>query len=171
MAKKKYFSRISNEYTSGQWEAFVPLNSYEVKQVDQLPEFIQKIGVVHKFNTALTVSSGSAGKNFYGIIGYRPDKNNTVIDEHAFVFIEDKKTGQIEGGIIHHAAYEGRTTNLSPEMTQNLNQFGVTAEISMLRLPTSFSGSLDDLRKENIMDGVTANFYSGSLNTHFKPEE
>ncbi|MCC6463120.1 MAG: hypothetical protein IT260_21810 [Saprospiraceae bacterium] len=166
MAKKTFFSPIPSEYTSEQWGKFIPLNSYDVKQVNQLPEFIQKVGVVQKFNSALTVSSGSADKNFYGIIGYRPDKSNTVIDEHAFVFIEDKKTGQIEGGIIHHAAYEGRTTNLSPEMTQNLNLFGVTTKISILRLPTSFSGSLDDLRKENIMDGVTANFYSGSLNTH-----
>lgn len=166
MARKKLFSEWESELESDEWSSFISLNTYKIVKVGELPEFIKKNGVSQKFNSALVVASGSADQNFYGIIGYRPDKRNTVIDEHAFVYIEDKNSQNIEGGIIHHASYDGRTTELSAEMTQKLNDSGVTTEISMSRLPTFPSGSLDDLKNDNIMNGVTANFYSGSLNVN-----
>ena len=105
MANKNLFSAFSSGFNSVQWESYIPLNTYQYKQVNELPEFIQSNGLSQKFNSALVVASGSTTYDFYGVIGYRPDENNTVIDEHAFVYIRNKVTDEIEGGILHHADY------------------------------------------------------------------
>ncbi|UKN01194.1 hypothetical protein K6119_15800 [Paracrocinitomix mangrovi] len=156
---KNQFSAYDNQWSNDQWKEYIPMNSFALKQVNELPDFIQANGLTSKFNSALVVASGSTSQEFYGVIGYRPDENNTVVDEHAFVYIRDKETDTWQGGIIHHADYPGRTSPLPQEITDALYTSGVTASISLDRAPDIESGSLDDLAERNILSGVSKNFY------------
>jgi hypothetical protein len=158
MGQKNFFTDFKSEFDAKQWEQYIPLNTFEHKQTNQLPEFIQRNGVSQKFNSALVVASGSSDYDFYGVIGYRPDENNTVIDEHAFVYLRDKKTDEIFGGILHHADYPGLTTPIPSHLQMALSSSGVTASISIKRMPNHPSGSLDDLLSQGILSGVSANF-------------
>lgn len=158
MANKNKFSDFKSEFDAVEWDNYIPLNTYEHKQVNELPDFIQQNGLAKSFNSALVVASGSTAYDFYGVIGYRPDEGNTVMDEHAFVYLRDKATDEIFGGILHHGNYDGRTTPIPLNIQQALNSSGVSASISFSRMPTQISGSLDDLLNQGILSGVSANF-------------
>lgn len=158
MANKNKFSEFKSEFDAVEWNNYIPLNSYEHKQVNELPDFIKNNGLTNNFNSALIVASGSTDYNFYGVIGYRPDENNTVIDEHAFVYLVHKPTNNVIGGILHHADYEGRTSTIPIDIQEALTISGVTASISSPRMPKQISGSLDDLLDDGILSGVSANF-------------
>lgn len=156
---KNQFSRFNNEWDKTQWDGYIPINSYSYKEVNELPDFIQNNGLVDKFNSALVVASGSSDYDFYTVIGYRPDEKNSVVDEHAFVYMYDKTNESWDGGILHHADYDGRTTPLSKESTEILNISGITASILLERAPEQKDGTLEDLEKENILSGVSKNFW------------
>lgn len=156
---KNQFSPINNPLSNEEWESFIPMNSFAMKEVHELPEFIRNNGVTQKFNSTLTVASASTSQEFYGIIGYRPDKQNTELDEHAWVYVRNIETDTWQGGVLHHADYPGRTTPLPQYITDALNTSGVTASIDLDREPTKKSGSLEDLRDEGVLSGVSANFY------------
>ena len=156
---KNQFSEFINKWTNEEWEQYIPMNTFAKKNAHELPDFIQDNGLTKKFNSALVVASGSTTQDFYGIIGYRPDENNTVVDEHAFVYVHNKEDDKWQGGIIHHADYPGRTTSLPSEFTNALNISGVTANISLERAPNIESGSLGYLDQNKILSGVSKNFY------------
>jgi len=156
---KNQFSEYKNQWTNGEWNKYIPMNSFAFKQVHELPDFIKNNGLTNKFNSALIVSSASTTQDFYGVIGYRPDENNTVVDEHAFVYIHNREDNTWKGGILHHGNYEGRTTDLPQDITDALNISGVTASISLDRAPQELTGPLNYLEENNILSGVLANFY------------
>jgi hypothetical protein len=156
---KNQFSEFENKWTNVQWEGYISMNSFALKKVHELPDFIQDNGLTDKFNSALIVASASTTHEFYGVIGYRPDEDNTVVDEHAFVYIRNIEENSWKGGILHHANYQGRTTNLPLDITEALNVSGVTASISLERAPEEPYGSLGYLEENNILSGVSANFY------------
>ncbi len=158
MANKNKFIDFKSQFDAVQWNNYIPLNTYGLKQINELPDFIQQNGLTKNFNSALVVASGSTAYNFYGVIGYRPDEGNTVIDEHAFVYLRDNDTNEILGGILHHADYEGRTSPIPQNIQDALTVSGVTASISFSRMPDIVAGSLDDLLKQGILSGVSANF-------------
>ncbi|MBI3520515.1 MAG: hypothetical protein HY062_14350 [Bacteroidetes bacterium] len=158
MAEKNNFIDFKSDYDSTDWNNYIPLNTYQFKQVHELPDFIQQNGLSKKFNSALVVASASTSYDFYGVIGYRPDEKNKVIDEHAFVYIRDKGTDEIFGGILHHGDYEGRTTAIPEHIKNALDASGVTASISFSRMPSSNNGDLDKLMEDGILSGVSANF-------------
>lgn len=163
---KNQFSEYENQWTNGEWNEYIPMNSFALKQVHELPDFIRNNGLTDKFNSALIVSSASTSQDFYGVIGYRPDEDNTVVDEHAFVYIHNKEDNTWKGGIIHHADYPGRTSELPQEIKDALDISGVTASITLDRAPEIDNGTLDYLAENNILSGVSANFYivSGKIN-------
>lgn len=158
MANKNKFSEYKSEFDAVQWDNYIPLNTYGHKQINELPDFIQQNGLTKGFNSALVVASGSTAYDFYGVIGYRPDEGNTVIDEHAFVYLKDNGTNEILGGILHHADYEGRTSPIPQNIQDALTVSGVTASISFSRMPSEVTGTLDDLLNQGILSGVSANF-------------
>lgn len=158
MATKNKFCQYPSGYNREQWRNYIPLNHYSHKKVNELPEFIRNNGLTSKFNSALVVASGSTIYDFYGVIGYRPDEENTVVDEHAYVYFIEKASGEVTGGILHHAQYAGRTTAIPAHIQEALSLSGVTADISFPRMPTSPEGDLDDLISNGLIDGVGANF-------------
>ncbi len=156
---KNQFSEYENQWINGEWNEYIPMNSFALKQVHELPEFIRNNGLTGKFNSALIVASASTTQDLYAVIGYRPDEDNTVVDEHAFVYIHNKVNNTWKGGIIHHADYLGRTSELPQEITDALDISGVTASITLDRAPNIDKGTLDYLEENNILTGVSANFY------------
>ncbi len=156
---KNQFHPIANQLSKEEWDAFIPMNSYAMREVHELPDFIKNNGATQKFNSALTVASASTTQEFYGVIGYRPDKQNTEMDEHAWVYVRTIDTDQWQGGILDHANYFGRTTQLPQYITDTLNISGVTASIDLDREPNQKVGSLHDLQAENVLSGVSKNFF------------
>ena len=155
---KNFFTEFESDFDAEKWRDYIPTNTYQFKQVNELPDFIQNNGLSKKFNSALVVASGSTSYDFYGVIGYRPDENNTVMDEHAFVYLKDNNTNEVIGGILHHADYSGRSTPIPVNIQNALIASGVTASISFSRMPNQISGSLDDLVNQGILTGVSENF-------------
>ena len=87
---------------------FVRVNS------DSLPEAIRLNGLSQKCNSFLVAASGSSGGICYSAVGLRLDNNNTVIDEHPFVFYNDKTDpSRSFGGIINHGNWHERTVPLN----------------------------------------------------------
>lgn len=158
MANRNRFTQYPSRYNSNQWNHYISLNRYSIKKVEELPDFIKVNGLTSKFNSALVVASGSTTYDFYGVIGYRPDEGNTVVDEHAYVYFRNKNTDEIFGGILHHADYEGRTTPIPIDIQEALSVSGVTANISFPRMPKLPNGDLNDLINDGLIEGVGANF-------------
>jgi hypothetical protein len=155
---KNLFRNYNSGYNRKQWYDYLPLNKYSIKKTEDLPEFIKKNGLTTKFNSALVVASGSTLFDFYGVIGYRPDKGNTVVDEHAFVYLINKETDEVIGGILDHADYNGRTTYIPTNIQEALTISGVTANISFPRMPDVPEGDLNDLINKGLINGVSENF-------------
>lgn len=162
MAKKNIYNPIPSPWGPQEWQEYIPMNSWHHREVNELPQFMQDNGVTRKFNSALVGASAGTGYNYYCALGYRVDENGTKMDEHAWIYIEDTATGKIEGGLIDHATYEGRTTEIPPNIQTALRASGVTASITTKRMPPrGESGTLPELEALGILSAVTANFGIG----------
>jgi hypothetical protein len=158
MSKKNQYWPIKSGFDKKEWEAYIPLDSYSLKKVNELPHFIQQNKLSEAFNSALVVASAGTEYNVYAVIGYRPDEHNTKMDEHAYIYCINKNSGEILGGQFDHVSYLGRTSDIPDNLQQALNLSGITADISFTRMPDPIIGDLEILKKQNILSAVTANF-------------
>ncbi len=157
MAEKNQFSEIPSGFTIEDWNKYIPMNSLARKEVHELPQFVQENGLSKKYVAALVGASGSTTHDFYCVLGYRPDKGD--MDEHAWVYIHDRATGGLKGGILHHGQYEGRTTPLPEEMKKVFEMCGVTSSIQTERMPDpGFAAPLSADTSQKYLSGVHANF-------------
>lgn len=155
MANK--FSPISNLPNRSELESIVDNLEYKRIDVSELPEEIKGNGLTDKFNSVIIAASGSTDSMVYSVIGLRPDGDD--IDEHPFVFYYDNNNPSSNfGGIIHHGNWPGRTFELSENQKTALNLSGLTASFTYKDIPTNSSGSLYDLQKKGMLEGITSQF-------------
>lgn len=160
--KVNQYHPIPSPWSPQDWQNYIPMNSWHHREVNELPLFMQNNGVTKNFNSALVGASASTHYNYYCALGYRVDEQETKMDEHAFVYIENIATGKIEGGLIDHANYPGRTTNIPLPIQAALRASGITASIMTERMPPrGASGSLPDLHTLGLLSAVTQNFGIG----------
>lgn len=145
------FQPFKNQWTLSEWQAKCPEMTYKVVERDELPDWMPKT-LLDKFNSGVFAASGNT-ETYVGIImGYRIDKDQ--IDEHPFVVAFDKHTQAEYSGIIDHGNWEpGRTTEIPTEMQQLINSSGLTVNFQFERKPTKAQGTLEDLRKQGILNG------------------
>lgn len=112
-----------------------------------------------KWNCAVVYASGSQNDMCYGVIGCRPDNNNTVIDEDVFIFYYDYSNPNSSFAIqVLHGNWPRRTSTLSPEQTTSINVCGLTTNINFKSIPQATSGSLFDIYESGELRGVSASF-------------
>lgn len=157
MAEMNQFSEIKSVFTIEDWERYIPMNSLARKEVHELPQFIQDNGLSKKYASTLVGASGSSTHDFYCVLGYRPDKGD--MDEHAWVYIHDRATGGLKGGILHHGHYDGRTTPLPEDMKKVFEMCGATCSIQTERMPEpGFAAPLTADTAQKYLSGVHSNF-------------
>lgn len=132
---------------------------YKRMGIELLPIEKKSNKLVNKFNSVIIAASGSSEIMCYTIIGLRPDDENSVIDEHPFVFAYNKNhPTQSFGGIIHHGSWPERTYSFSLVQINLHNLNGITTEFSCKSIPMNTSRSLEDLNKNNMFKGINDQF-------------
>jgi len=136
------------------------VSNFEYKRIekDELPRPIDTNGLVEKCNSFILAASGSTDGMLYSLVGIRPDKGS-VVDEHPFVFFYDYNDPKNNfGGIIHHGDWNGRTTPLDNLQISAMSASGLIASFTCKTIPISGSGSLDDLRQNGMLEGLSDQF-------------
>jgi hypothetical protein len=136
------------------------VSNFEYKKIEnsELPEVIFQNGLVEKCNSFIAAASGSTDGMLYSFTGIRPDKGN-VVDEHPFVFYYDNNDPSKNfGGVIHHGDWENRTYPLENWQIEALESSGITASFTYKSIPPGSSGSLDLLRSNGILEGISTQF-------------
>ena len=124
-----------------------------VNDLNVLPPEMKSNGLTQKFNSVVFAASASDTGICYTAIGLRPDKNNTVIDEHPFVFYYDKyDSSKNFWGIIHHGNWDGRTFP-DKKVEAALSASGLTAEFTYKQIPPGSSGLLLSLSANGMLNG------------------
>jgi hypothetical protein len=136
------------------------VSNFEYRKIEnfQLPQPLRVNGLVQKCNSFIVAASGSTDGMLYSLIGIRPDKGN-VIDEHPFVFYYDYNDNTRNfGGIIDHGDWQERTVPLDNQQLAAISASGLTASFTYKSIPPDGSGSLEDLRANNMLEGLSDQF-------------
>lgn len=136
------------------------VDNFEYTKIEnyQLPGPIASNGLVDKCNSFVMAASGSTAVMLYTFVGLRPDKGN-VINEHPFVLYYDyNDSSKNFGVIIHHGDWPERTKQLEPWQVAAMDASGLTASFTYKSIPPGSSGSLDDLRANGVLDGISEQF-------------
>jgi len=136
------------------------ISNFEYKRINtnELPSPIGNNGLVGKCNSFILAASGSTEGMLYSFVGIRPDKGD-MADEHPFVFYYDYNDSTKNfGGIIHHGDWKDRTTLLDNTQIAAMIASGLTASFTYKTIPTASSGSLDDLRQNGMLEGLSDQF-------------
>lgn len=136
------------------------ISNFEYKKIEnhELPQKIIDNGLVNKCNSFILAASGSTNGMLYSFVGIRPDKGG-VIDEHPFVYYYDYgDSSKNFGGIIHHGDWEERTTSMESWQMSALSSSGLTASFTYKSIPPGGSGSLNDLKKNGMIEGLSDQF-------------
>jgi hypothetical protein len=154
---KKLFTPLNNLPNIKDLENMISNFEYKKVEINQLPEPIKNNGLVTKCNSFILCASGTTNGMLYSFVGIRPDKGD-VIDEHPFVFYYDINPSNNFGGIIHHGDWDGRTTSMEQWQIDALDASGLTASFTYKTIPPLSSGSLDDLRNNGMIKGLSKQF-------------
>lgn len=155
---KNIFSQL--EDMPNEEELRLMISNLEFRRIEnhELPKPIKTNGLVSKCNSFLLAASGSTSGMLYSFVGIRPDKGN-VIDEHPFVFYYDYiNSSKNFGGIIHHGDWNGRTQPLEEWQLSAISASGLTANFTYKSIPPRSSGSLEDLKNNGMLDGLSDQF-------------
>ncbi|MDP1675331.1 MAG: hypothetical protein Q8L88_00585 [Bacteroidota bacterium] len=132
MATPNQFSPIKVITSLSGFNTICPENEYRILKAGEYPPEIPE-GLASKFNHMYCASSGFQNSVVYVFTGVRVDGD--AVDEHPFVVSFDKKTGDVEGGLLHHGDWEGRTTPISEKMKYHINESGIQSYFPFIQLP------------------------------------
>lgn len=148
---KPSFSKFENKWSKHEWLDYCGgWMKYKVKNPSEFPNWLPS-SLVEKFNSATVACSGNSDVSVFIFTGYRIDKN--AIDEHPYVVVFHQDEEGAFSGFIHHADYKERTTEIPAEMEESMKKTGVTIEFNFRRKPTTNEGILEDLQKEDLLNG------------------
>jgi hypothetical protein len=152
------FSPLENLPNEDDLKKMVENFQYKKIETHQLPNEIFTNGLSQKFNSVIVAASGSTAGMLYSFVGLRPDKGG-VIDEHPFVYYYDNNDSSKNfGGIIHHGDWDQRTYQLEQWQLDAMASSGLTASFTYKEIPSGSSGSLEDLRENGMLDGLSSQF-------------
>lgn len=137
------------------------VNNFEYVKLSAInaPSEILNSGLSKKMNSYILASSGTTSGTCYSFIGLRPDKGNSVIDEHPFLFYYDHNNpAKNFGGILDHGNWPDRTIDLEPWQMDCINLSGLTYEFNYKGIPPDTSGTLEDLDKKGMLVGLSEQF-------------
>lgn len=152
------FSPLDKLPNENEMKSLVENFQYKKLEIHELPSEIATNGLANKFNSVIVAASGSTSGMLYSFVGLRPDKGG-VIDEHPFVYYYDyDDSNRNFGGIIHHGNWDDRTHDLEQWQLDAMDASGLTASFTYKNIPPGASGSLDDLRTNGMLDGLSNQF-------------
>ena len=145
------FIYYKNGWSLNEWQNECSELTYKIVDVNMLPDWLPS-GLIKKFNCAVIASSGNTSTYVGIIMGYRIDKDE--IDEHPFIVAFDKNNQKVYSGFIEHGNwFPGRTTDIPIEMQRLISLSGFTADFRFERKPELPYGTLDDLKRQGILNG------------------
>jgi hypothetical protein len=148
---KPTFSEFGNEWSKEQWLDYCGgWKRYKVKDADEFPDWMPNT-LADKFNSATVGCSGNDEVSVFILTGYRIDGD--AIDEHPYVVVFQQGEEKAYSGFIHHANYEGRTSEIPAEMEELMKKGGVTVAFNFKRKPTRDEGTLEDMQEEGLLNG------------------
>lgn len=155
---KNQFCPLDDLPNEEELKKIVPNMTFKKITNNELPSQIKNNGLVKECNSFIAAASGSLNGTLYSFIGIRPDKGN-VIDEHPFVFYYDHNDASNNfGGIINHGNWSERTIPMEQKQIDAMTASGITANFTYKTVPFGSTGSLMDLKKNGILDGISTQF-------------
>lgn len=165
--------KFLNSYpSSGSFERLV--DNYMFKCIDtaDLPTEITQNKLCQKFNSVLMAASGSDEGISYAVVGFRPDNNNTEMDEHPYLFYYDHQDSLKNFALqVDHGDWSNRTVSLEPWQTEKLRRCGITTDIVFKNIKRNTSGSLFDLYGSGSLVGISDMFSILDKEKHKKPHK
>ncbi len=159
------FYPTSSNYNLSTWESLCPENQYLIAEPSSLTNLLPASLLAKVSKCLIAHTSSFDGKKVFVVQMYRHDNGNTVFDEHHYVALYDTSSNLHFEGYIEHANYSKRTFNVSFAS----GSFAVgSASINQIFPfnPPPQSGSLDELSKPGLRDGVEYSYnfaYSQSI--------
>lgn len=148
---KPIFSSFENKWNKEQWLDYCGgWMRYKLENASELPDWMPN-SLTAKFNSATVGCSGNNEVSVFILTGYRIDED--AIDEHPYVVVFQPGEKEAYSGFIHHADYEGRTTEIPLEMEKLMRKSGVEVEFNFKRKPSRNKGTLEDLKEEGLLNG------------------
>ena len=144
-SKKRYdWFDISNQ-DKEDWEKICPVNEYRILKPADFPNILPN-SLVDKYDSIFIMASGSNnGVAYYMANGNRVDFNDNAIDQQPFglAFIGDETIPS--GSLIQHGDWEDRTTEPPDEFWNHISCSGIGTCYPLSELPSTESGSIEDL--------------------------
>jgi len=143
--KKKYdWFDISNQ-DKKEWEKICPVNEYRILKPKDFPKVLPQ-SLTDKYDSIFIMASGSAdGIAYYMANGNRVDFNDNAVDQQPFGLAFIGPDTIPSGSLIQHGDWEDRTTNPPDEFWEYITCSGIGNCYPLSELPTSESGSIEDL--------------------------
>lgn len=142
------YLNLSEEHVD-QFNYQCPLNEYRVIKPSDLSQDLLSIvpnGLWEKTDSLFLMSSGSAVATAYCMINCnRWDFRASAIDQEPILFAHIGGTPRLDGIVVHHGNWPGRTTEVPPEFYPYLDSSGLGNHFPIASIPGTMSGSITDL--------------------------
>lgn len=123
-----------------------PLNEYRVLEPASIPNEMLNLvptGLWKKTDSLFLMSSGSAIATAYGMINCnRWDFKASAIDQEPIFFAHIGGSPVLDGIVIHHGNWPGRTTQVPPTFQAYLVSSGIGNHFPISSTPSTLSGSI-----------------------------
>lgn len=147
MPKYSYIELIEKHVN--EFDSFCPRNEYRIIQPANVSQSLLSIvpnGLWEKSDSLFLMSSGSAGATAYCMINCnRWDSQANAIDQEPIFFAHVGGEPQLNGIIVHHGNWPGRTTPVPPEFHPYLMSSGLGKYYPISSIPGTISGSIETL--------------------------
>lgn len=152
MSKKKYDWFDISDQDKKDWEEICPVNEYRILKPEDFPNVLPE-SLVDKYDSIFIMASGSSnGVAYYMANGNRVDFMDSAIDQQPFGLAFVGSDVIPSGSLIQHGDWEGRTTYPPPEFWEHISCSGIGNCYPLSELPTSNSGSIEDLKVNSQKD-------------------
>lgn len=132
-----------------EFDQFCPLNEYRTIQPAQIPNDLLSIvpgGLWEKSDSLFLMSSGSAVATAYCMINCnRWDFKASAIDQEPIFFAHVGGDPKLNGIVVHHGNWNGRTTPVPPDFHSYLMSSGLGNYYPISSVPSTTSGSITSL--------------------------
>ena len=141
------FNRYSpSSYTAYEmWSRLAPEGTYRNVPLSAMAGLLPQ-NLLAKANSILLQASASGIRSYFVANINRVDTPTSAVDQQPYIVEFDHDALSTYGGFLDHPDWLGRTSKQSQDFFNHIAASGTGACYPLSEMPTSDSGSLDDLR-------------------------